>query len=148
LKIRTMLEALMNAHSAEAEAAKIRFHLETDGETIIQGDAFLVKQAIDNLLRNAIDFSPMGGEITLRIFSENAAVVIEIIDQGPGIPEYAVDRIFERFYSLPRPNSGQKSSGLGLNFAREVAQLHKGTLELINLENGTCARLSLPERKH
>jgi signal transduction histidine kinase len=52
---------------------------------------------------------------------------------GPGIPEYAEEKLFEKFFSLPRPDTGKKSTGLGLNFVREVAALHGGEIRLENL---------------
>ncbi|MCP4287379.1 MAG: two-component system sensor histidine kinase CreC, partial [Gammaproteobacteria bacterium] len=80
----------------------------------------------------------------LDIHPKEGDIVIDIIDEGPGIPEYVGERIFERFFSLPRPDTGQKSTGLGLNFAREVAELHKGSLVLENKNPGTRARMTLP----
>jgi two-component system, OmpR family, sensor histidine kinase CreC len=66
-------------------------------------------------------------------------------DEGPGVPAFALDRIFERFYSLPRPNGGRKSTGLGLSFVREIAGLHAGRVEVVNrMEGGTRAVLILP----
>ena len=87
--------------------------------------------------------------ITINVKEQAGNIILEITDEGPGIPEFANERIFERFYSLPRPETGQKSSGLGLNFAREVAQLHGGSLVLENLvlengQSGARARLKLP----
>lgn len=110
----------------------------------LKGDAFLLNQAIDNLLQNAIDFSPLGGKIQLSV-SKQTRFVIELLDQGPGIPEYALDKIFDRFYSLPRPNTQKKSSGLGLCFVKQIAQLHKGEVILTNQFNGgVLAQLVLP----
>ena len=54
-------------------------------------------------------------------------VHLSVTDNGPGIPDFALDRIFDRFYSLARPDTGRKSTGLGLNFVREVARSHNGT---------------------
>jgi two-component system sensor histidine kinase CreC len=66
-------------------------------------------------------------------------------DQGPGIPEYAQDKVFEKFYSLARPHSRKKSTGLGLSFVREIASLHHGRIELGNAsEGGAVAALTLP----
>jgi two-component system sensor histidine kinase CreC len=68
-----------------------------------------------------------------------------VTDGGPGIPGYALERVFERFYSLPRPDTGRKSSGLGLSIVREIARLHGGEVELANRsEGGARATLSLP----
>jgi two-component system sensor histidine kinase CreC len=66
--------------------------------------------------------------------------VLSIQDQGTGIREFAMDKIFDKFYSLPRPehsaNAGQKSTGLGLNFVKEVILLHGGTLTVGNVQEG------------
>ena len=71
---------------------------------------------------------------------------LSIVDQGPGIPDYAQERLFERFYSLPRPHRG-KSTGLGLSFVREVVERHQGSIALHNRndgQSGACAELRLP----
>ena len=76
---------------------------------------------------------------------ENGSLEIRVSDQGPGIPDYAHERVFERFYSLARPATGLRSSGLGLPFVREVARLHGGVAEIRNLPaGGAMATLRLP----
>lgn len=79
------------------------------------------------MLDNAIDFTPPGGAIALAAYEAQTQVLLTVTDSGSGIPDYALTRIFERFYSLPRSN-GLKSSGLGLAFVQEVARLHQGAL--------------------
>ena len=75
-------------------------------------------------------------------------MTVTVTDEGPGIPDYALGRIFERFYSLGRPDTGRKSTGLGLNFVREVAKSHGGTVRVVNRpdrpEGGALAELILP----
>jgi two-component system sensor histidine kinase CreC len=111
---------------------------------VVRGDPFLLRQAVRNLLDNAIAFSPRGGRIVLDLTRDEGSACIRVTDAGPGIPDYAGDRVFERFYSLPRPN-GSRSSGLGLPFAREVAGLHGGTVAVGNGEGGgAVATLRLP----
>jgi two-component system sensor histidine kinase CreC len=76
---------------------------------------------------------------------ESGIVFIEVLDCGSGIPDYAPERIFERFYSLPRPATGKKGSGLGLNFVRETARLHGGDVRISNRPGGgVCASLFIP----
>jgi two-component system sensor histidine kinase CreC len=112
---------------------------------LIEGDAFLLYQALSNLIQNAIDFSPTGGQIELAGQLEAGRFRFSVRDYGPGIPEYAKARVFEKFFSLQRPDTGRKSTGLGLNFVREVAMLHHGEVHLENCpEGGTCATLTLP----
>jgi len=109
------------------------------------GERFLLRQAIDNLLQNALDFSPDGGCVRLAAQIDQGWICLWVEDQGPGVPEYALPRVFERFYSLARPSTGRKSTGLGLSFVREVALLHGGTITLTNRpEGGARAELRLP----
>lgn len=111
----------------------------------VRGDAFLLRQALVNLIDNAADFSPDSGVVELRASADRDGMLLELCDRGPGIPDYALPRVFERFYSLPRPHGGSRSSGLGLCFVAEVAVLHAGRIELVNRDDGgVCARLHLP----
>lgn len=110
-----------------------------------RGDATLLELAVANLLQNAIDFAPDHSAIAVEVRREGNDAVIEITDAGPGLPDFASARVFERFYSLPRPRSGRKSSGLGLCFVRETAELHGGGIALHPAEpTGTRAVLRLP----
>jgi len=133
------------ARSAGA-ARGIRVVTAFEGDDGLTGDALLLRQAIDNLVRNALDFSPEAGTVRISGTADASGVSLAVEDDGPGIPDYARDRIFDRFYSLPRPHSGRKSTGLGLNFVREVAVLHGGTVDIECPGRGTRARLRLPRR--
>ncbi len=111
---------------------------------VVQGDRLMLRQAVGNLLDNAIDFAPAGSTIVLRCAAEGEGALIQVSDSGPGVPDYAQGRLFERFYSLPRPDGG-KSTGLGLPFVREVMSLHRGSVAVDNLAAGGCrATLTLP----
>lgn len=101
----------------------------------VEGDAELLEQALGNLLDNAIDFTPEGGAVQLAAHEGDKQIHLTVTDSGSGIPDYALTRIFERFYSLPRDN-GLKSSGLGLAFVQEVARLHQGEITLRNRDDG------------
>jgi two-component system sensor histidine kinase CreC len=114
------------------------------GQLQVRGDPLLLRQALGNLLDNAISFAP--AHSTLRMEAQRAGdqAAIHVIDTGAGIPDYAAQRVFERFYSLPRPD-GARSTGLGLPFVREVAALHGGSVEVANDPQGGCrATLRLP----
>jgi two-component system sensor histidine kinase CreC len=121
----------------------ISSHLPSD--VLIEGDAFLLYQALCNLIQNAIDFSPAGSQIELSGRMEGEWFRFSVRDHGQGIPDYARARVFEKFFSLQRPDTGKKSTGLGLNFVRVVAVLHQGEVNLENcLEGGVCVTLTLP----
>lgn len=126
--------------------AGLRLSLDTAaGLPDVRGDRFLLRQAVVNLIENAVDFSPQGGVVEVRLDAEGDRQHVEVRDRGPGIPDYAVERVFERFYSLPRPGNGSRSSGLGLPFVAEVAALHGGEASLVNRDGGgALAGLVLP----
>ncbi|MBQ0917890.1 two-component system sensor histidine kinase CreC [Hydrogenophaga aromaticivorans] len=113
---------------------------------VVQGNRFLIAQALQNLLDNAIDFSPQGGALTLRLQRGGDRLNWSVRDQGPGVPDYAMGRIFERFYSLPRSDTQDKSSGLGLCLVKEVSDLHGGEVRVENVESprGCLATWRLP----
>lgn len=113
---------------------------------VVQGDPFLIGQALQNLLDNAIDFSPPQGELWLRLHNEGGQLEWSVRDQGPGIPDYARDRLFERFYSLPRGEGEDKGTGLGLCLVKEVSDLHGGQVlvENVSVPGGCLARWRLP----
>jgi two-component system sensor histidine kinase CreC len=111
----------------------------------VRGDAFILRAAVSNLLENAIDFSPHGSAIRIDLTSHEEKVELSIRDHGGGIPDYARDKVFDRFYSLRHHNSQRKGTGLGLTLVREAAELHGGTIHLEPAEGGgTVARLVLP----
>jgi two-component system, OmpR family, sensor histidine kinase CreC len=111
----------------------------------VRGSRFLLRQAIGNLLDNAIDFSPAGGHLAIALAGDGEWARFSVHDQGPGIPDYAMSRLFERFYSTPRPDTGKRGSGLGLNLVQEVARLHRGAVDLRNYtEGGAEGCLSVP----
>lgn len=128
-----------------AKLARRNIRLESQLDACdMPGDALLLRQALGNLLDNAIDFSSAGSVIRIDGQAADHDVKVSVSDYGTGIPDYAQDRLFERFYSLPRPD-GAKSTGLGLPFVREVAALHRGSVELANRAGGgVCATLVLP----
>lgn len=143
------LDALLNEVSESfapvADAKHVTLRVECPAGLSLRGEAFLLHRAIANLLQNAIDFSPGGSEVSVSVRSLRRHVEIVIRDHGAGIPDYAVDRVFEKFYSLRRPDSGKKGTGLGLSFVKEIAELHHGRVEVRNHpEGGVCATLVLP----
>lgn len=112
---------------------------------ILRGDAFILRAAVTNLLENAIDFSPAGGAVEVSLPTTHGKVVLSIRDHGPGIPDYAKGKVFDRFYSLRHHASKRKGTGLGLTLVKEAVELHSGTITLEAAPGGgTLARLTLP----
>ncbi|NIA13413.1 MAG: two-component system sensor histidine kinase CreC [Nitrospiraceae bacterium] len=128
-----------------AAGKRVAIQLQHAAPIVVKCERFLVRQAVMNLLQNALDFSEPESTITVSFEQTDGEIEIRVRDTGPGIPDYALDQVFDRFYSLPRPGSGMKSSGLGLAFVREVAALHGGRATIENhAEGGAVATLTLP----
>ena len=117
------------------ESARVTLKVEPVAVTL-RGERVLLREALVNLLQNALDFSPAGGTVTLRCATDAGRVNFTVEDSGPGVPDYALPRVFERFYSLPRPGTEKKSTGLGLALVREIAHLHGGDATLENRPDG------------
>ena len=144
ITLRSLIAQVQSDFSARLVAKSLRLELNVE-EIELHGDALLLRQALGNLLDNAIDFAPIGSAVIITTTRDEAMAIITIGDSGDGIPDYAVDRIFERFYSLPRPG-GSKSTGLGLPFVAQVAQLHGGAITVSNREQGgayACLKIAI-----
>ncbi|MDA7088999.1 two-component system sensor histidine kinase CreC [Pseudomonas sp. SA3-5] len=139
--LRALVEALLQAQMARIEAAGLRIDNLIDAELCARGEVFLLRQALANLLDNALDFTPSAGLIRFSAKATGSRIELLLFNQGAAIPDYALTRLCERFYSLPRPGGGRKSTGLGLNFVQEVVQLHGGELQVGNVEGGVQVRL-------
>lgn len=143
VSLHDIVERSWDHHALIAGSREVTLQREVAENTIIHGDPWLIELAVSNLIQNAVDFAPAGSVILARAYRFDSKVVLEIEDQGPGIPDYARERVFERFYSLPRPDTGKKSTGLGLCFVKEVVQLHGGNVELSDRAEGKGTRAML-----
>jgi signal transduction histidine kinase len=113
----------------------------------IRGDAERLRQVLTNLVDNAVKYSPAGGEVAVRARRENGRVLIEVADNGPGIPHDQQRLIFEKFGRADVPGGSKPGTGLGLFIARSIAEAHGGTLDVRSRPNGgTTFTLALPLR--
>lgn len=135
---------LLDECASRIELAGVAVANQIPADAVVEGERFLLRQALLNLLDNAIDFTPRGGHIVIGAERKGGVVSIRVRNDGDGIPDFALHRVTERFYSLPRPGTGRKSTGLGLNLVQEVAQLHGGEFHLSNVSGGVLAELRLP----
>ena len=147
LSIKELVGENMSSAKSKITKKKIQVKLEWgSSEPIILGNRDILP-ALNNLILNAVEFSPVGGKIVIEAMEDRNKIHIFIRDQGPGIPEYARDEIYNRHYSLIRP-SGEKSSGMGLAFAKQVIALHNGEIQLEPSSqemNGANFRVSFPK---
>jgi two-component system sensor histidine kinase CreC len=127
-------EGLEHRHS-ELVSKQIRLSCDYRHSTPVSAEPFWLGQAIGNVLDNAIDFCPQQGQISICTQSMDEQLQIMIENDGPAIPDYALSQVFDRYYSLPRPN-GRKSTGIGLTLVHEVMARHHGTVQINNTQHG------------
>ena len=132
---------------AENEGRQIAFSAPTY-PVHVAGVPARLERVIENLLDNAVSFSPPDGRITLSIADHDDWVTLEVLDEGPGIPDGSRERVFQRFHSVrPEEEDFGNHSGLGLAIARSIAEAHDGTLTAHGRpdgEPGACLHLELP----
>jgi two-component system sensor histidine kinase CreC len=145
IQLGTLAAEVLESKEPMLSSKGLRVSSQINDQILVQGDPFLLHQALSNMIQNAIDFSEEGGAIGITAGLDEGMVAVAVEDEGPGIPDYCRDKVFDRFFSLQRPATGKKSTGLGLNLVREVAVLHGGEVRLENLPGkGLRAVLSLP----
>ncbi|MGP6458941.1 two-component system sensor histidine kinase CreC [Pseudomonas parakoreensis] len=138
------IDELLRAQAARIEGRRLTVEQTIAPDLLLIGEPFLLRQALGNLLDNALDFTPIAGLLRFSAERVGEQVELRLFNEAAPIPDYALPRLSERFYSLPRPDSGRKSTGLGLNFVEEVVKLHGGQLSISNVSGGVQAVLSLP----
>ena len=126
-----------------AEQTSKQVHLLSSPQITLRGYRELLKRALDNVLRNAIRFSPAGGRVEVDVLSRpNGLVVIQVRDNGAGVQNDKLDSIFEPFV---RASSDRSGAGLGLAIARQAVHANRGTIRALNrLEGGLLIEVSLP----
>ncbi|MCX9156091.1 two-component system sensor histidine kinase CreC [Niveibacterium sp. 24ML] len=143
--VTALIERCLAERQPLAEQREVSLKAGSIPDVAMLGDEGLIAFALGNLIDNAIDFSPPGAEVEVSVSLHDAQARLSVRDHGAGIPDFAQEKIFERFYSLPRPGGSQRGSGLGLAMVREIADLHGGTVELANQPGGgVFAVLTLP----
>ncbi len=131
------------AVEAGARGCRIEFVGSIDGQVL--GSRELLRRAIENVLRNAVRYSPEGSTILVSLSEKEQAAVIVVRDHGPGVPDDMLVRIFDPFFRVEEartPNSG--GTGLGLSIAKRAMQAHHGTISAENSEPGLRVKLVIP----
>ena len=130
--VRETVNALTPVARARGVVVKGNAHGGTD--TAVLGDPALLRRVIDNLLTNAIKFSPSNTEVEVRVGSEDGNVMLDVVDEGPGVPEEMRGRIFQKFEIVKMRAAGGPQTGLGLPFCRTVVEAHGGMISCLPRE--------------
>lgn len=144
--INTLLQEVVRKHEFLAKVKRIQIVSELEPMFPIPMDADLMKQVLSNLVENAIKYSPEDTKIMVSSEEQNDKIVIQVADQGPGIPADELPNIFMKFFRSKNAKSSPiKGSGLGLYLAKYFTELHKGSLSVeSNYGNGSTFTVELP----
>ena len=142
--INTVLKAPSRVKTLSDKDLKI--DIQISSKATLKAEKILLEQAIGNIINNALDFSPSAGTISIKSSQTNAAISIIVLDDGPGIPPHVINKLFTRFFSVSRPDTGVRGNGLGLRFVRKIMKLHGGEVSLQNrfIQQGAEAKLRFP----
>ena len=146
IDLRILLRRVVDEAEAMADLAGVQVvFTEGQSQAMVVGDPFILMAAATNLMENAIDFSPQGSEVKVSLERDGNSHQMVIQDSGEGIPDYAKEKVFERFFSLRHLRTGRKGTGLGLTLVREAAGLHLGSVALeASAPTGTKAVFTIP----
>jgi len=146
LNVQDLVSEAIDQSQVGADSRKIQISSGEIANGVVLGDRDQIIMAIQNLVENAVNYSPEGTKVTVSSVVEDGIVTITVIDQGIGIPESEKDRIFERFYRVDPARSRQSGgTGLGLSIVKHVATNHGGEVSVWSVEDvGSTFSLKLP----
>jgi len=142
-----LVQDIAQEFQLDSENKDIKLAIDLDaaaGFTV--GDIGLIQRVLENLVRNAIRYTPAGGEVTISISERPKSVAVSVSDTGPGIPEEEIPRIFDRFYRSAQGGEAlSDSSGLGLAIVKRILDLHESRITVVSkLDAGTRFEFELP----
>jgi len=128
---------------AEEKSIRLRTHVAVSVQ--VEGDRTRLQQAIVNLIDNAIKYTQEGGTVELRVGQEGNTAILEVSDDGPGIPAHALPHVFERFYRADKARSrASGGAGLGLSIVKAICAAHNAEVKVFSQEGrGSCFRVEL-----
>jgi signal transduction histidine kinase len=141
-----IVQECIESSSPAFESSDIQLAMSTERVPLVRGHRVRLVQVVDNLISNALKFTPRGGRVDVRLSAENGAAVIEVEDTGLGISDNEQQRLFERFFRSSQATKNQiPGSGLGLTISKAIVERHGGQIELESSEGvGTTVRVRLP----
>jgi two-component system sensor histidine kinase GlrK len=144
VSVQRVIERVSGDQRLALRSRELRLDVSTQ-DVQITADFDMVRVALDNLVSNAIKFSPHGGTIRIVAARNGTQVALDVMDEGPGIPGEERERVFEPFFQGSRPGSGAvRGTGIGLSVVREYVAAHGGNVEVLDAARGAHLRLKLP----
>jgi len=146
LDLNSLIIAIVSDCRIEADARRCQLTLSGAIQSAMEGNRELLRRAIENVVRNAIRYSPCGERINLTLAEAADRVTIAVSDRGPGVEEDLLPDIFEPFFKAdPARDTIHGNTGLGLSIARRAIELHHGTIDAQNMHPGLAVNIVLPK---
>ena len=147
VRLDELLETIVDDCAIEAEARSCELHLARTPRITVSGDPELLRRAIENIIRNAIRYSPTGAPVDIELLERGERAQVRVRDHGPGVPSESLSRIFDPFYRVDPDRSRTGGGvGLGLAIARRAVELHDGSLRASNSTPGLLVEIELPKQ--
>ncbi|MGP4075730.1 two-component system histidine kinase PnpS [Halobacillus sp. K22] len=146
--IQRLLSDLLPIVQQHADQKQVQLSTEVEGNTIIEGDSSRLKQVFMNLLTNAINYTKVDGNVSLIFKDLDDRVLVSVKDNGVGIPQEEVSRIFERFYRVDKARSRNSGgTGLGLAIVKHIVEAHHGNVHVDSVvDEGTTFHVEIPKQ--
>ena len=142
-----LIQQTLDQHASQIQAKKIQCLLDIEANCMLGADRFWIQQTLANILDNALDFSADSAKILIRLHRQtHQQVELQVFNEGEWIPNYALTQVFDTYFSLPRPISQQRSSGIGLSIVKQVIEQHHGQIHIGNIQGNEITILQ-PHQK-
>ncbi|MGA7239156.1 MAG: ATP-binding protein [Bryobacteraceae bacterium] len=148
IRLDQLVGQLVDDARIEAAARGCEIEYQTPSTVTVAGDAELLRRAIENVIRNAIRYSPVKEAVRVSLVRENGHAIVGVRDTGPGVPEEALPRLFDAFYRVqPDRDRASGGIGLGLSIARRAIELHRGRIRAQNAHPGLEVVIEFPVKE-
>ena len=137
-----LIQQVLDQHASQIQQHQIQCLLDIEPNCMIRADRFWIQQTLANVLDNALDFTPPTGKILFKLIHLNSKnIQISLFNEGTSIPDFALPQVFDTYFSLPRPNNQQRSSGIGLSIVKQVIEQHHGEIYIENIQANHITKL-------
>lgn len=139
-----LIQQVLDQHAIQIQSKKIQCLLDVTPDCMIDADRFWIQQVIINLIDNALDFSANSAKLLIQLhrshhLQNDQKIELTIFNEGEWIPDYALSQVFDTYFSLPRPISQQRSSGIGLSIVKQVIKQHHGLIQIKNIQENSIS---------
>jgi two-component system sensor histidine kinase CpxA len=149
VRLDELVQQLVDDSGIEAASHGCAVEYEKPSPVTVEGDPELLRRAVENVIRNAIRYSPREAAIEVSLSSNDGHAVVDVRDHGPGVPEEALPRLFDAFYRVESDRDRASGGiGLGLSIARRAIELHRGRIRARNAHPGLEVEMELPVAVH